>query len=278
MLAVHEELARRRFMASVEELGMQSASGVLEVAGNPVAGNPSGAIYLEAGRITFAQASWIPGLAARLGGIRPVPDGLTEVLADWGDEGDAAIAARVIRRGCLTIPRLHELIRSIVADALVVLTIPLAMDWTLAAVRFTATGAYLSGAFPRLDIAPVLREAARRAERMADRGLSPTTAVALHHRRLPAAILTREQWTVACQISGPASAQELAFRCGIALADTMECLDSLIRAGLCTPVRTREQRQSSSRLPPAALPAGLPTGRPSAEILLQVLNGLRKLS
>jgi hypothetical protein len=270
-------------MASVEELGMQGASGVLEVTGNP-----SGAIYLEEGRITFAQASGVPGLAARLSGIRPVPAELREVLADQSGQGDAAIAAHIVQHGYLTRPGLHGLIQSIVIDAFLVLAIPPTGHCPLTAIRFTSTRGYWPEAFPRLAIGLVLTEAMRRAERLADCRLAPTTAVALQDLRLPVAVVTREQWAVACQISGPASAQELAQRCGIALADTVEYLDGLIRAGLCTPVRASGQRPAEPRRhyagpvdPDRPARPHRPGGfhqPPSPEILLRVLYGLRKLS
>ena len=66
MVAVYEELVRPRVMAAVGDLATRRASGVLEVAGNP-----SGSIYLDGGHITFAQASWAPGLAVRLRAVCP---------------------------------------------------------------------------------------------------------------------------------------------------------------------------------------------------------------
>ena len=53
MVAVmHEELVRPQVMTAVEDLMAREASGVLEVTGNP-----SGAFYLDGGRIAFARAS-----------------------------------------------------------------------------------------------------------------------------------------------------------------------------------------------------------------------------
>jgi len=282
-------------MAVVADLGAQGASGVLEVKGNP-----SGAIYLDHGHIAFAWASWAPGLVARLRGILPSPAELQDLLAGR-DTDDAAVAALAVQRGYLTPARLHELIRSIVVDAFLVLTIPLAMDSTVASIRFASARTYWTEMFPRLDIDPVRWEALRRAQRMADYGLAPTTAVALRDLRRPTAVLTREQWAVASLIIDNASAREIALRHGAALADTVECLGSLIRVGLCTPVRVTERRQLPSRpagrvLPPAppaerphvrrvaadhpALPErhGVPSQAPTVDILRQVLNGLRKLS
>jgi stage V sporulation protein SpoVS len=253
VLAVHEELTRPRVMAVVADLGARGASGVLEVKGNP-----SGAIYLDRGRIAFAWASWVPGLVARLRGILPSPAELQDLLAGR-DIDDAAVAALAVKRGYLTPAGLHELIGSIVVDAFLVLTIPLAMDSTVAAIRFASARTYWTEMFPRLDIDPVRWEALRR----------------------PTAVLTREQWAVASLIIGSASAREIALRHGTALADTVECLGSLIRVGLCTPVRVTE-RPHVRRVAPdhPAMPEryGLPSQAPTVDILRQVLNGLRKLS
>ena len=104
-------------------------------------GDPSGAIYLDGGRITFARASWVPGLAARLHAIRPALAGLGD-LSSGRDADDAAVAGFAVQRGYLTAAGLHEVIRSIVVDAFLVLTIPLAMDSPVAAIRFTSTRTY----------------------------------------------------------------------------------------------------------------------------------------
>jgi hypothetical protein len=130
--------------------------------------------------------------------------------------------------------------------------------------------------FPRLDIGAVRREAVARAEGIAQYGLGPTTSVALRELRRPSAVLTREQWAVASQIVENASARDLALRHGTALADMTECLGSLTRSGVCSPVRVRERRQ----LPPGtAVPVGGDPGEPpTADVLRQVLAGLRNLS
>jgi hypothetical protein len=300
--AAHEELVRPQVMTAVEDLMAREASGVLEVTGNP-----SGAFYLDGGRIAFARASWVPGLAARLRAVSPALAGLGEP-SSGGDADDAAIAGFAVQRGYLTAAALHELIRSIVVDAFLVLTIPLATESTVAAIRFTSTRTYWTEMFPRLGVDLMREEAFRLAERLSEHGLAPTTAVALCDLRAPFAVVTREQWAVACQIGAPASALDLAARRGTALVDTLECLGSLTRAGLCAPVRVSGRGQPSSRVPGHVRPTGLssqpapaerlpgrhpaqePTAQehpawpggpgqaPTVEILRQVLNGLRKLS
>jgi hypothetical protein len=301
-------------MAVVDDLGAQGASGVLEVKGDP-----SGAIYLDGGRIAFAGASWVPGLIPRLSGLRPCPAGLQRLLAERGAE-DAAVAALAVQQGHLTAAALHQLIRSIVVDAFLVLVLPLAVNSPVAAIRFTSTRTYWTDLFPRLEIGSVRREAVGRAEGIAQYGLGPTTAVALRELRRPSTVLTREQWAVASQIIETSSARELALRHGIALADMTECLGSLTRAGVCSPVRIRERRQltpgthgpargAPSAHEPAPAPSSVPSSvsvpspterlvmrpvgavgpggpqqhgdpgqPPTADVLRQVLAGLRKLS
>ncbi len=172
------------------------------------------------------------------------------------------------------------------------LTIPVSADCPVTALRFTSTRTYWTEMFPRLDVDSVRREATRRAERMADYALAPTTPVAIRDLRLPAAVLAPEQWAVACQLDGPASARDLAMRNGAALTETVECLGSLIQVGLCVPVRVTRRKQVPSHaagpVPPSAVPAQPdypasqrrrgPAQSPSAEVLRQVLSGLRKLS
>jgi hypothetical protein len=48
-------------------------------------------------------------------------------------------------------------------------------------------------------------------------------------------VLSREQWAVACAIDGARSAQDLAWTCGLALYDAIECVGRLIQAGVCVP-------------------------------------------
>jgi hypothetical protein len=289
-------------MTALEDLVTREASGVLEVTGSP-----SGAVYLDGGRIAFARASWVPGLAARLRAISPALDGLGET-SSGGDVDDAAVAGLAVQGGYLTAAALHGLIRSIVVDAFLVLTIPLATESPVAAIRFTSTRTYWTEMFPRLGIDLVREEAFRRAARLAEHGLAPTTAVALCDLRAPSAVLTREQWALACRIGAHASALDLAARRGAALIDTLDCLGSLTRAGLCAPVRTSGRGQPSSRMPGRGRPTGMSsqqapaqpetagrlpgrhpaqdlpawtvgTGQaPTVDVLRQVLNGLKNLS
>ena len=245
-------------MAVVDDLVTREASGVLEVAGNP-----SGAIYLDGGRIAYARASWVPGLAIRLRAIVPSLTGTGEPRFDE-DAHDAAVAALAVRHGYLTTDELHELIGSVIVEAFLVLTIRLAADSPVGAVRFTPAPVHWTDLFPRLGIDVVRGEAVSRAEWMAACGLAPTTAVAPRDLAAPSAVLTPEQWAVACQIGDRVSARELAMRRGASLSDTVRCLGSLVRAGLCVPVQPA--RRGRHPYPaPSALPPTQPSVPPSAE-------------
>ncbi len=241
VVAIHEELVRPGVMAVIEDLVEAGESGVLEIEGDP-----SGRIYLEDGHITFARASWVPGLAARLRAIAP---SLDDGESSPSPETDDAIAAGlVLRHGYLTMAGLHEIIESIVVDAFLVLTIPLMADSPVAGIHFRPAVFAPTDLFPRLTLDLVRSEAIRGAELMAEYGLEPTTAVAPRDLASSATVLTREQWAVACQIGDRVSARELAMRRGASLSDTVHCLGSLVRAGLCAPVRVGGHRHAA---PPA---------------------------
>ena len=296
-MAEHETMTRSQVVTVIEDLAAREASGILRVAGSP-----AGAIYLDGGRIVFARASWVPGLTARLRGIRPASADLAG-LPSGPEADDAAIAGFALQRGYLTMDELNELIRSIVIDAFLVLTIPLAADSHVTDIRFTSMPGHWTHVFPRFGIDLVRGETLRAAERIADHRLPPTVEVARCDLRKPVAVVTREQWAAVCQIGGRVSARDLAARRGTPLVETLECLGSLVTAGLCTPVRAAGElgqrpalkaggealaaSPAANRPLPARSPgqeyaaygmqAGDPGNPPTADLLRQVLDGLRKL-
>ena len=66
-------------------------------------------------------------------------------------------------RGYLTAAGLDELIRSVVVDAFLVLTVPLAAESPMAAIRFISTRTYWSEMFPRARLDSVCGEVLSRA-------------------------------------------------------------------------------------------------------------------
>jgi len=182
-------------MTVIQDLAAHGATGVLEVMGDP-----SGALYLDGGRIAFAEASWVPGLVDRVRGLGPASAELQDLLAGW-DADDDAVAALAVQRGYLTPSGLHELIRSIVVDAFLVLVIPLPENSHVTDLRFTSVRTHANTVFPRLDVPEVRRAALSRADRMAERDPAPApapaaaaAAAAVPDQRRPGAVLAREQW------------------------------------------------------------------------------------
>ena len=257
-----------------------------------IKGRPSGAIYLERGQVAFAHASWVPGLTSRLRGALQPTEELLELLRRW-DQADPGIAELVVRRHYISSEELHALVGSIVVDAFVFLTAAPASESHVSAIRFDSAGASWPDSFPRMKVASVRTEAAWRAERVMRCDLAPSTPIALNDSHRSATILTRERWELACRIHGAMSALDLAQQCGLALADTIEGLGSLLQSGLCVRAPGGLAARVPTRRSAPALPAELipPTRRgddqrnrpdpgtpPSMDILRQVLNGLRKLS
>jgi hypothetical protein len=156
-------------------------------------------------------------------------------LLTGADEPDRDIGTFLVQRNYLTIGELAAILRSVVVDTVIALTALADQDAFVSEIRFVPAGAHWAAAFSCLDVPSVLAEAGVRAERMARYGLSRTTPVRLRDFGRSSAVLTRPQWVLACAIDGPASAQDLAWRCGLALYEAIENLGTLIAAGLCQP-------------------------------------------
>lgn len=156
-------------------------------------------------------------------------------LLTGADEPDRDIGTFLVQRNYLTIGELAAILRSVVVDTVIALTALADQDAFVSDIRFAPAGAHWAAAFSCLDVASVLTEASVRAERMTRYGLSRTTPVRLHDFGRSSAVLSRPQWVLACAIDGAASAQDLAWRCGLALYEAIENLGMLIAVGLCQP-------------------------------------------
>ena len=225
-------LTETRVTAALERLAERRVSGILEIDGNP-----AGTIYLNQGQITFARASWIPDLSARLPRALP-PSAATPDLIAEPDRPDRDIGTVLVQRKYLSRDDLQAILCSIVVDAALVLMVPVDQDAFVSDVRFAAPGAaHWAGAFSSLCVDFVLAEASKMAERVARYNLARTKPVQLCDLGGPSAVLSREQWAVACAIDGTRSVQDLAWQCGLALYDAMERVGGLVQAGVCAPRR-----------------------------------------
>jgi hypothetical protein len=197
-----------------------------------VHGNPSGTIYFDRGHIAFARASWIPDLSARLLGALAPSAQSRELLID-GDRPDRDICTLLLQQHDLSRAELQKILRSMVVDAIIVLTMPLDEDSFVAGIRFAPSGPHWASAVTRLRVDSVQAEATWRAERLALNHLARTVPVQLCDLSRPSAVLSRAQWAIACTIGRGLSAQDLAWQCGLALYEAIEGVGDLIRAGMC---------------------------------------------
>lgn len=219
-----------RVTAVLESLARQHASGVLEIDGNP-----AGVIYLDQGQITYAQASWVPDLAARFCASQQPPADVRALLLG-GDRGggDRGRDLGAILLSCVSRTELQELLRSVIVDAVLALTMPLSGDAAVSGIRFEAPRAHWASAFARLPLDSVREETVCRAARLARYQVSRTSTVSLRDLDHGAMVLTREQWAVASRVGRTSTVRDLAWRSGLALCDTIECVARLVRAGVCT--------------------------------------------
>jgi len=222
-------LTGSRVTAALERLAERRVSGILEIEGNP-----AGTIYLNQGQITFARASWIPDLGARLPGALRPSAAAPDLIAD-PDRPDRDIGSVLLQRKYLSRAELQAILCSVIMDATLVLMAPADQDAFVSDVRFAAPGAHWAGAFSSLCVDFVLAEAGRIAERVGRYNLARTTPIQLCDLGGPSAVLTREQWAVACAIDGTRSVQDLAWQCGLALYDVIERVGGLVQAGVCAP-------------------------------------------
>ena len=213
-----------RVITVLESLAAQRASGVVEIDGDP-----AGVIYLDQGQVTYAQASWVPDLAARFCASQQPPADVRALLLGGDPDGDPG----TVLLSCVSRAELQALLRSVIVDAIIALTVPLS-GAAVSGIRFEAPRAHWASAFARLPLDSVCEEAVCRAARLARYQLSRSSTVSLRDMDQGSMVLTREQWAIVSRIGRTSTVRDLAWRSGLALCDTIECVGRLIRAGLCT--------------------------------------------
>src|SRR5580693_4430659 len=141
-----------RVTTVLESLAAQRSSGVLEIDGDP-----AGVIYLDQGQVTYAQASWVPDLAARFCASQQPPADVRALLLG-GNPGRDPGAALL---SCVSRAELQALLRSAIVDAIIALTVPVAGS-AVSGIRFEAPRAHWASAFARLPLDAVREKAACR--------------------------------------------------------------------------------------------------------------------
>jgi hypothetical protein len=213
----------------LEGLAMRHASGALEVDGSP-----AGTVYLDRGHITFARTTWSPDLGTRLAGLLPGSDELRDLLLS-ADHPDGGLGDLLVGRGLITPDLLGATLRSVIVDAVIVLTVPLAEEARVSDIRLQAPRAHWAGAFCQVRVDAARAEAVARAEQMTRDEVPRGARLELRDLAGRRAVLTRAQWAVASHINGTLTCWDLAWRCGLALSDTFEAVGALAQAGLCAP-------------------------------------------
>ena len=228
-------------------LAMQNASGALRIAGDP-----SGVIYLDAGHITFAQTDWVPDLAARLRELPDVPSAARALLMA-GDDPDRDPGALLVESKCLSKAALRAVLRSMIIDAMIVLTLPLADETSIISTRFETPAFHWAAQYSRLGIDTALAQAEKKLAGLLKTRLSLTGPLELADLTGGRAVLKREHWQVASRINGQTSVRELAWECGLSLTETIDCVSYLIRKGMCAP--GPPELKSGPQMPEQAEPA-----------------------
>jgi hypothetical protein len=213
----------------LEGVALQNACGALQVEGDP-----GGVIYLDRGQITYAQSDWTPDLAARLLGTLRAADGLSELVTLAGQPA-GNLGDLLIERGHASADQLTTLLHSVIVDAIIALTVPLADEASVAGMRLVSGEAHWAGAFTRLAIGAVRAEAVSRAEVMATYPVPRSSLLELRDLTGGSAVLTGAQWALASEMTGPFSAKDLAWAAGFSMYETVGCLGDLVAAGLCAP-------------------------------------------
>jgi hypothetical protein len=296
-------------------LARAKATGVLRIDGSP-----NGAIYLDGGRITFGESSGAPGIGVRLTGSRRLPESQWRMLT--ADRPTAKTGELLVEQGLVTRDELKTILRSATLDAIIALTVPAAAapaetaptpvapaDTGSAAAgpppvsfKFIARQRHWAGSVIRLDFGTVRGEITRSAGRPAQERIEPVACPKLSDARRAWAIVSREQWLVACWIDGRTSVWDLAWRNGFALTDTCDRVSELVSQGLCIMVDPSERTRASGPAPllprrqrGATLPdkpvtrarissslhdpeeIGAAPAPPSPELLNRLLDGLRRM-
>jgi hypothetical protein len=275
----------------LEGLALQNASGALEIDGSP-----SGTIYLDRGHITFARTSWSPDLGTRLASLLEPVTELRELL-ESADQPDGDLGEILVGRGFVTRDVLQATLESVVVDAVLVLTVPLTDESSVTDIRLESPRPHWAGSFHQVRVDTARAEAAAAASRLARYDVPRTAGLELRDFGAARVVLTRAQWAVASKINGALNAWDLAWQCGLSLADTFEAVGALAQSGLCAPCPVIEspddrilphRRPASAERTATAAAAGAVADRgtqpgearaaqPPLESLRRVLDGLRRL-
>jgi hypothetical protein len=206
----------------IDELGIlvnEGASGALKIEGRE-----RGTVYLDGGRFIFAESTGVPDLASRLIGARRLTAERWNALRTEGRPGE--FGALLVERGVIGEEELTDVLRSAFLDAVTALTASEAGPET----RFAPLQRPWISSVLDLELGFLREEVTRRAEH----DFSLEARPRLTDLNSPWGVIERGQWAVACRIDGTTTLRDLAWRNGFSLYETVESVQGLVRAGLCT--------------------------------------------
>ncbi len=131
-----------------------------------IAGDPGGTIYVRNGRLTFAESPAVPDLRARLLSSQRVSAQQWKQATEAGG-ARSSIGALLVGRGLLTRPELHALLRSMVLDTLLALTVPRVKEPVVTRARFTTGRSHWAETVLSLEVRAMLAELERKAGQLA---------------------------------------------------------------------------------------------------------------
>ena len=147
------------------------------------------------------------------------------------------------------------MLRSVVIDALIVLTMPLADETSVTATSFPPAATHWARGYCRLKANSMRAVAAKRSSGLARCGLAVNTRLELRDLAHPCAVLSKEHWAMASRIDGNLSIRDLARECGIPLYDAIDRVCYLSGKGLCAARRSDAEPIAAVRRAAESLPA-----------------------
>jgi len=296
--------AESRIAEQLDALARDHASGALRMAGDA-----NGVIYLDSGYIVFAESSRVPSFSVRLLAL-PSLSGSRRALLPEEAPPDETFGDLMVERGLITRSDFQAVLRSAVVDAIIDLTVPGAGEPISVSSWFVPQERHWAASSLGLDPESLRAEIGQSAALAARRDIPVQTRPRLSDLQRPAAVVTADQWRVACNLDGGTTVRDVAWRCGMPLNDTLTRVSELVQAGLCTldapaepvppardtgtvalepPASQRlslpRRRRGATLIPPKAAPSDSlrpsalsePFAPPSQEKLREVLEGLRRL-
>lgn len=217
-----------RSASELAGLARRGASGAIEISGRP-----GGIIYLNRGRLTFAESPAVPDLGTRLvRSGRLQPEAWDRLIRQ--SRPDGAVAAALIAGGIATEAGLQQLLQSVTLDAMLALTTPFAGQGSVAGTWFAPRRSHWAEAVLAMDVTSVQAYLEHMTQRLAWYNVTSRWCPRLSGAGRPDWLVHRDQRAIVGRIDGRTTVGELAWRGGFALHETMESVGRLVHAGLCT--------------------------------------------